>query len=51
MKTNGFSASLTDFNSELMKEMTREKEKLNRFFDTKEANKQRIQDYSDKMRK
>jgi hypothetical protein len=34
-----------------MKEMTREKEKLNRFLVTKEASMQKNQDYSDKMRK
>jgi hypothetical protein len=44
-------ASLPDFNSELMKEMTREKDKLNRFLDTKDASVVRHNEYSEKMRK
>ena len=44
-------ASLPDFNSELVKEMAREKEKLNRFLDTKENNVIRHQEYEEKMRK
>jgi len=34
-----------------MKEMTREKEKLNRFLDTKENSIMMHQDYQEKMRK
>lgn len=51
MKNPALAASLPDFNSELLKEMNREKEKLNRFIDTKDANVQRMQEYTDKMRK
>ncbi len=51
MKTPAVSSSMPDFDNELMKEMTREKEKLNRFLDTKEANMQRMAEYSEKMRR
>lgn len=42
---------MPEFNQDLLKEMNREKEKLNRFLDTKEASIMRHQQYEEKMRK
>ena len=44
-------SSLPDFNSDLAKDMNREKEKLNRFLGTQQSSTQRHLEYSEKMRK
>jgi hypothetical protein len=50
-KNSAMASSLPDFGNELMKEITREKEKLSRFIDTQQASIAMQREYSEKMKK